>query len=263
MQRRGRVQVKKNTRFFMQTIEIRTAQNVVIEYELASLRERLLAFLIDLIIIGAILLMLQIILFSPLNRYAGYYEFLEVIMGFAYLGSFFLYHFLSEMLADGQSWGKKSMGIKVVRIDGQEPGLSDYMLRAAFHLVDTLSTLGILGILLILSSGKNQRLGDMTANTTVIRLRHNLRFRLEDILNIHTREDYEPQYPEVRQLSEQDMLLIKSTISRYRAYRNEAHREAVQRLAAHLVELLDLPEEPTNKIEFLNTLLRDYIVITR
>ena len=247
----------------MQTIEIRTTQNVVIEYELAPLRERILAFLIDLLILTAIYIAVYLAVISPLARFASGASFFNAVLGFLAIGGFFLYHFLSEMLAGGQTWGKKSMGIKVVRLDGQEPGLSDYLLRAAFHLVDTIFSSGILACLLILSSGKNQRLGDMTANTTVIRLRHNLRFRLEDILSIDTREHYEPQYPEVRQLSEQDMLLIKNTLNRYRTYRNPAHQEAVRQLSAHLAQLLGLPEEPQDKIEFLKTLLRDYIVITR
>ena len=247
----------------MQTIDIRTTQNVVIEYELAPLRERIFAFFIDLIILLAFYLVFFLAIVMPMLRSAGESPMIGAIISLGFIGGFLLYHLLSEVLADGQSWGKKSMGIKVVRLDGQEPGLSDYLLRAVFHVVDTLFSGGILAILLILSSDKNQRLGDMTANTTVIRVRHNLRFRLEDILNINTLENYEPQYPEVRQLSEKDMLLIKNVVSRYRTYKNDAHREVVIQLVAHLTQLLGLPEAPRDKIGFLKTLIRDYIVITR
>ena len=117
--------------------------------------------------------------------------------------------------------------------------------------------------LMISSSNKNQRLGDMTANTTVIRIKFNLRFRLEDILKINTLEDYEPTYPEVRRLSEKDMLLIKTIISRYRKYRNKAHQEVIDELVQNLVQLLDIVETPRDKIAFLKTLIRDYIVLTR
>ncbi len=247
----------------MKTIDIRTTQNVIIEYELAPLRERVFAFFIDLVILGAFYFFLFLTLLNTLLRslesspLVGRAVYLMLVCGFM------AYHLLSEVLADGQSWGKKAMGLKVVRLDGQEPGLTDYLLRAVFHVVDSLFSIGILGALLISSSDKNQRLGDMTANTTVIRIRHNLRFRLEDILNINTLENYEPQYPEVRQLSEEDMLFIKNTVSRFRAYQNAAHQEAVNQLVAHLTALLDLPEEPRDKIGFLRTLIRDYIVITR
>ena len=59
------------------------------------------------------------------------------------------------------------------------------------------------------------------------------------------------------------MLLIKSIITRSRLYRNKAHREVVDDLVVRLKDELDLEKMPPNKIEFLKTLIRDYIVLTR
>lgn len=248
----------------MQTIDIRTTQNVTIEYELASLRERILAFIIDMTIVSVLAGILYLMLASALSG-PGFESnmALGIISALLPIGGFMLYQLLSEVLADGQSWGKKSMGIKVVRLDGQEPGLSDYLLRAVFHIVDTFFSVGIMAALMISSSAKNQRFGDMTANTTVIRVKHSLRFKLLDILKINSLDDYEPYYPEVRQLSEQDMLLIKNIIARYRTYPNQAHQEVVNQLVEKLKIELDLDEVPRNKIDFLKTLIRDYIVLTR
>ena len=248
----------------MQTIDIRTTQNVTIEYELASLRERIIAFFIDGVIVGAMYIVLFLSLITTLQR--SIFEsgiIFYVVNVLLPIGGLISYHLLSEVLANGQSWGKRSMGIRVVRLDGQEPGLSDYLLRAIFHIVDTLASIGVLGALLISSSDKNQRLGDMTANTTVIREKHSLQFRLSDILRIDSREDYVPMYPEVRQLTEKDMLLIKNTITRVRAYPNRAHQDVLDQLVTKLMNVLDIAEEPKNKIEFLKTLIRDYIVLTR
>ena len=244
----------------MQTIEIRTTQNVTIEYELASLRERFFSFFIDGLIVGSFYFVLVMIMSNTLGDIL--YE-NPVLIWLLMVGMFIFYQLFSEILADGQSWGKKAMGIKVVRLDGKEPNLSDYLLRASFHMIDSVVSLGILAALMISSSNKNQRLGDMTANTTVIRIKFNLRFRLEDILKINTLEDYEPTYPEVRQLSEKDMLLIKTIISRYRKHRNNAHQVVVNELVGKLVEQLDIAEPPRDKIAFLKTLIRDYIVLTR
>ncbi|MBK7871158.1 MAG: RDD family protein [Saprospiraceae bacterium] len=247
----------------MQTIDIRTTQNVTIEYELASLRERALAFLVDGLIVLAIYYLLLILMIgafgdSLLGGMLGGF-----IYGLLPIVGFMAYQFFSEIFANGQSWGKKALGIKVVRVDGAEPGLSDYFLRAIFHMIDSLASLGVLAALLISSSPKNQRLGDMTANTTVIKARTQARFRLEDILKISSIENYQPVYPEVRRLSEQDMLLIKHLIARYRQYPNPAHEQAVDEAVVHLTTLLDISDKPKNKIEFLKTLIRDYIVLTR
>ena len=65
-----------------------------------------------------------------------------------------------------------------MRLDGREPGLSDYLLRAVFHLVDSILSAGIVAAILVSTSAKNQRLGDLTANTTVIRTRHSRQFKL-------------------------------------------------------------------------------------
>ena len=124
-------------------------------------------------------------------------------------------------------------------------------------MVDTFLSFGALASLLISSSNKSQRLGDMTANTTVIKLKSSLRFQLEDILKINTIDNYEPTYEQVRQLSEKDMLLIKTIISRYRQYPNEAHQKVIKDLTNHISDLLGIVEPPGDKIAFLKTLIRD------
>jgi len=248
----------------MPSIEIRTTQNVVIEYELATLRERGLALAIDWVIVLAIYIVVFLSLQSAFSGGAeGDQTGLYLIESLLPAAVFILYQLLSEVLAGGQSWGKRSMGIRVVRLDGRQPAFGDYLLRAVFHIVDSITSVGILAALLISTSSKNQRLGDLTANTTVIRVRNYRRFKLEDILSINTLEDYQPRYPAVKQLSEQDMLLVKNVVSRYQTYRNDAHREVVNELVDRLRQLLNIEEVPNDKIGFLKTLIRDYIVLTR
>lgn len=248
----------------MQTIEIRTTQNVTIEYELASLRDRMMAYFIDFLIVSVVYFFLVILLFnifpnSMMESNSG----LSFIFAFLPVGFFLSYQLFSEIFSNGQSWGKKSIGIRVVRVDGQEPSLGDYLLRAVFLIVDVMMSIGTIAIILISSSPKRQRLGDLTANTTVIRSKQAMQFRLGDILKISSLEDYEPQYLQVRKLSESDMLLIKNAVFRYQKYRNPAHGDVIRDLVAHLQDILEIEEKPKNKVEFLKTLIRDYIVLTR
>ncbi|MEM0991622.1 MAG: RDD family protein [Bacteroidota bacterium] len=250
----------------MQTIDIKTTQNVAIEYELASLRDRFFATVIDVLIVRAIYYALFFLIVSA--YFSGFLDESSdwLIMLFTWLLPivfFLLYQFCSELFADGQSWGKKAMKIKVVKVDGSESSLGDHLIRAVFYLVDLSLCIGIVGALSILSSKRKQRIGDYAANTAVVRLRSSISFELKDILNIDSIEGYEPTYPQVRQLSEQDMLLIKNTIARYQTHRNEAHRAIILQLTKRLEQLLDVPESPNPKIDFLKTLIRDYIVLTR
>lgn len=247
----------------MQTIDLRTTQNVTIEYELATLGERMLAVIVDLIVVSIGYFLLAAIISAAFD--ISWLGAQGNIFGFVMpLVCFLIYNFLYEMLSHGQTLGKKALSIQVVRLDGEEPAPGDYLLRSVFYFVDLLATAGILGALLISSSPKRQRLGDMTAGTGVIKMRSLSRFGLGDILRISSLENYEPAYPAVRQFSEEDMLLIKNTIARSQRYPNDANRKLLHQLAVQLGKQLEAPPEASrNATEFLKTLIRDYIVLTR
>ena len=243
------------------TIEIRTTQNVTIEYELAGLRERVLAWLLDtaIVVFGYYLLVVLIMmLFGGLGNWWG------VFWGLMSFLVYFLYHILFEILRRGQSPGKIALGIKVVRLDGKDPEWSDVTLRALLQLVDSVFSLGLIGGLLIKTTSKAQRLGDMAANTTLIKLNSaNQTFRLVDILNISSLQNYQPVHTQVRNLSESDMIFVKTVLTRLNTYPNQAHEELVEDLVTKLMPLLGVEKRPLNRVEFLKTLLKDYIVLTR
>jgi len=242
------------------TIEITTTQNVTIEYELAPLRERMLAWLLDLVIVvlGYILAyQFFSLLFGGISDGAIAFFLLPLLL-------YFLYNIFFEIWNSGQSPGKMVMNTKVVRLDGKDPEWSDVVLRSLLQLIDSLFSAGVVGVLLIKTTGKSQRFGDMAANTTVIRLyTSHLAYRLEDILSISSLESYQPVFPQVRQLSERDMIFIKNVLGRRQKYPNQAHEEVLEDLVTHLMPLLGIEQRPANRPEFLKTLLRDYIVLTR
>lgn len=242
----------------MRTIEINTTQNVTIEYELATFRDRFFAFFIDSCILNFGLI---ILFFGWLWVFSGSDEtyFLYLVI----LPIYLFYTLSNEIWFNGQTPGKMAIGIKVAKINGKEPVISDYLIRWAFRLIDIWFSSGTIAAVLVNSTQRGQRLGDMLAHTTVIKVRASLNIGIGDVLRINTRENYDPLYPQVRNLSEQDMLLIKSTIERMKKYNNNAHREALDMLVEKLKNLLEINETPKDKIAFLKTLLNDYIVLTR
>jgi uncharacterized RDD family membrane protein YckC len=244
------------------TVEITTTQHVVIEYELAALRDRLLALLLDLTVtfVGWLLIMLFVLLLDINNVSEAFAIYLSV----GWIVAFFLYHTISNNLMDGRTLGKSALGIKIVRLDGKKPKWMDYLLRSMLYFLDLLASSGLVGAILIKITPKAQRLGDIAANTTVVKVISSAgRFSLRDILNISTIENYNPVYPQVRQLSEQDMILIKNALARQSRFRNEAHEYALETLADHIGRVLRIEPRPHGAKDFLRTLLRDYIVLTR
>jgi len=82
----------------------------------------------------------------------------------------FLYFIFLEGFA-GATLGKKLLGLRVVQINGERPGLVKGAIRNLLRLVDGLPAFNLVGILLILHSAERARFGDRVAGTRVIRLR--------------------------------------------------------------------------------------------
>ncbi len=242
----------------MSKIDITTTQNVTIEYELAPLSERIFAYMIDAVVMFGIILLLWSI-FIPSTGY--FYQ--SAVFYLVLLPVFLFYSLASEVFMNGQSLGKKIFGIKVVKLNGEEASLNDYIIRWTFRMVDIYFSFGTLASLLIGSSSKHQRLGDILANTAIIKVKSSFHLRLNDILKINSLENYEVTYPSVRQFSEKDMLLIKTTISRFQRFPNVAHKETLNNLVKNVSEKMQIKEKPKDKVQFLKTLIRDYIVLTR
>src|SRR5690606_21050190 len=83
---------------------------------------------------------------------------------------FLLYHPLFEILMNGQSPGKRQMKIKVVSLDGSSPTIGGYLMRWLFRLVEVFMLRGAVAMVTIAANGKGQRLGDIAAGTTVVKL---------------------------------------------------------------------------------------------
>ncbi|HEY6975620.1 MAG TPA: RDD family protein, partial [Chitinophagaceae bacterium] len=95
----------------MAVISITTSQNIELEYDLASLGERIVATIIDLVILVGYVIIIG--MFTNLSngldyKYGWVYLFLFLPVTF--------YSLLCETFLNGQSVGKKVMGVKVVSL---------------------------------------------------------------------------------------------------------------------------------------------------
>lgn len=243
----------------MRTIDITTTQNVTIQYELADLKDRFFAWLIDVVIwVVSIFILLMIFNMMPYSErkttYFVYFVVFPIIL---------FYTLVSEILLNGQTVGKMALKLRVVKLNGRQPSLSDYLFRWAFRCLDIYFSLGALAAVLVSSSSRAQRMGDIVSNTVVVRVVPQLNFRLADIMRINTVDNYEPKYPEVKRFSEEDMLLVKQTLERARKYPNLAHKKAVQLVVQRLSDQMGIEPPTTDYLGFLKTLVSDYIVLTR
>lgn len=229
----------------MQSVNIRTTQNVAIDYQIAGLGDRILAAVIDTIIQA----MYAIAVFSVLAEI----QFLDTwIMISAYLPIFF-YHLICEAAFNGQSFGKKQMNIKVVRLDGTPPTLGGYILRWILRPIDITLFSGGLAVLFIALTDNAQRLGDMAARTTVIKEAKDVKVTSHQLIN-NLKSDYQPQFPEAKLLGDKEVNIIKEALNANKQSANIKPVLAVTRkVKQHLNVETDMPD-----IKFLYTILKDY-----
>jgi uncharacterized RDD family membrane protein YckC len=244
----------------MKTVDIKTTQNVPITYELAPARDRIVAFVLDSVfksIATGILAILLTTIFN-LNETSGI-----LLFGFLIFPIITFYTLFFEIILNGQTPAKKMMRIKVIKLNGKQAQVQDYLLRWVFRLVDIYLTAGISGVMMIVSSPTSQRAGDLLSNTIVIKSDARIAISLKEILRIDSRSSYIPQYPGIKAFREEDIILIKSTLDRFAKYRNEAHNNAVAELSRVVADRLGVAAPPSDKVVFLKTLIKDYIVLTR
>lgn len=236
-------------------VTVETTQNVAIHYEVASIGERILAVIVDYaIIVAYIFLIIELI--DAFNLEGGFGDVGALVF---YLPLFF-YDPVCEIFFNGQSFGKKAMRIRVVKLDGSEPTLGSYLLRWMLRLVDSFPPpLYMVGLFVVAVSGKGQRLGDMAAGTTVIKLKP--RVLLEDVLMPERESSYTPRYLEVTKLSDRDIAIIRDV---WTASRKQSTRATVNALATRVATVIGVDEAlvAQSPDAFLETVIRDYAYLT-
>lgn len=243
----------------MKFVDIITAQKVEISYPLATTMQRVFAFGIDFFIMA----------FAYSLVYVSIYSFdLEedtiLIIGLILaMPIIIFYSLLSEVFLNGQSLGKKVLQLRVVKLVGGEPAFFDYAIRWVFKPIDIWMSMGTIAAVLVSSSPRNQRLGDMLAGTTVIKIRPDREYHLSEVEKILERDNYVVTYPGVVQFTEKQMLLVKETYDKALQINNPAHKEAFKEMVNRLIEQLELARVDETREQFVRTLLRDYIYLTR
>ena len=147
------------------TIAIPTPEGVALELPLAGLGSRFVAITIDIVLRLLVLAAVAIVL-----AVAGTPGSTNAIV-FALLGFFLLfgYDVLFEVLAGGRTPGKRWSGLRVVRSGGQPVTLAPSATRNILRIADWLPASYLIGATAIVVSRRNQRLGDMAADTLVVR----------------------------------------------------------------------------------------------
>jgi len=241
----------------MEKIKIPTSFNIDLEFETPEFHKRLFAWVIDFAIIYAY----SIIFRYVMAQFSAGHKLSDNNMPFLYNMSavylllyvpILIYHLFFETVMNGQSIGKKIIGIKVIGENGGRPAIHQYLIRWLLRPVDFALTLCLGGLLSVILSKKNQRLGDMAAGTLIIKTK--IETDIDDTVFFELSDEYKPRFKEVMRLSDRDMNTIKGVLNNCKRYNTFDVAARMSEKIRSVLNILDY-QEP---VEFLETLLKDY-----
>jgi uncharacterized RDD family membrane protein YckC len=265
----------------MAAIKVPTSFNIDVEFEIPEFYRRLVALLLD-VLVQFIYLKIAWEIFKAI---ASQYNFNHVDAGYdlsAIALLFFLpimiYHIVLEITMNGQSIGKKIMGIRVVHENGGRSSISQFVIRWLLRVSDlwivmlffllisapyqgnaetifiTIAGCAFLltDIILVISSAKSQRLGDILAHTILIRT--NRQASIEETVFQEVADSYVPSFPQIMRLSDRDINAIKSILE---TARKKGDYEMAEAASKKIQQHLSI-QSSMSPFEFLDTLLKDY-----
>jgi uncharacterized RDD family membrane protein YckC len=212
-------------------IHIDTPENVVFGYNVAGMGSRFLAGLLDMILIIVLILAANISLYLflravDISAWSWLGTWLWAVFGLLTFIIFWGYYIFFEMIWNGQSPGKRKVGLRVIRMDGSPITFTESLIRNFIRLFDFLPAYYGVGVVTMFINSQTRRLGDLAAGTLVV---HDRPVKL-DSLGRSTNWEMESwtnyplpgaigQYP-VERLSQQDLQIIESFLLRRKQLAN-------------------------------------------
>jgi uncharacterized RDD family membrane protein YckC len=244
-----------------ETFDIQTPENVAFGYQIAGIGSRFLASLLDTVLV-VLLQVVILIVVTLIIRAVDATAFSEQISTWVYavfgmVAAIFYwgYYIFFEMLWNGQSPGKRWVGLRVIRGDGTPITLSESLIRNLARLVDFLPAAYGIGVVTMFIDKQSRRLGDLAAGTLVVQDRAQI--TMQDLAvkrTVHLRPWANVSldgFP-IERLTNNDLHLIEDFLLR----RDQlTHREqlAIQILNT-LHQRLGLPLPTLSKLEAEDTL---------
>ena len=223
-----------------------TGQYVRLQPTVASVGDRIFAQILDWIVLLAyIMLAVWIGIEGKINNDWYFMVALGIVPLF--------YTIFCEIFNQGQSIGKMIMKMQVVKLDGSRPTLSSYLMRWLLYIVDGPTT-SFLGLLVMVLTRNNQRLGDLAAGTVVIKKQKYKKIQISLDEFDYLQKNYTPRYPQASDLSLEQIEIITRTLS----IRQNDFQQRVKVLAEKVRQKLNIQQQETDDAAFLHRIVRDY-----
>jgi uncharacterized RDD family membrane protein YckC len=231
-------------------VKSQTPESVELEFILAGVGNRTYALVIDYLIWGSTLFLILIgwaFLYSQITwlQSPSIRLWLGAIQLLILFGVYIGYFVLFETLWRGQTPGKRHVKIRVIRDDGRNVGIQQSILRSLLRPIDDLFCLGLL---LIMFTAQEKRLGDWVAGTISIQEGQAVTDR--EIVLSPEASDLATRLIEIGQvfrLTPDEFATIRSYLYRYPALSLASKNQVSDRLAQQLLERIELADRPPTR----------------
>ncbi len=243
------------------TLKIDTPENVTFDYDVAGIGSRFLATLIDtaLIFLAQLLLLGLLFLVATLvfsmdisgSELSSWAFAVIGIISFLFLWGYYIFF---EIVWNGQTPGKRRVGLRVIRVDGTPITASEAIIRNLVRIIDLLPTAYGVGVVTMFINSNSRRVGDLAAGTIVVR-DHATKY-LVDISpagsatgHVWAAANDVPEGFPFEKLSQHELQIIEEFLARQWDLSNR--RPLAQHILASIVTRLGIPHDsiPYNRAD--------------
>lgn len=239
-------------------LNIDTPENVAFGYEVAGIGSRFLAALVDTLLILVLQLVVNLtLLFLASVLFGSLFEQEDTLLfwflalfGFIAFALLWGYYIFFELSWNGQSPGKRWVGLRVIRTDGTPITLTESIIRNLVRLIDFLPAYYGVGVVVMFINDQARRLGDLAAGTLVVRERANV--TLESLaakpppLQLNLPASTPPLDLPIDRLTPRDIQMAEAFLHRRDEFTNRL--ALARRLAQTLNERMALPPRPLSNL---------------
>jgi uncharacterized RDD family membrane protein YckC len=244
---------------------VETPEQVDLAYDVAGVGSRALAALIDHLLVG-IVIAVGVALLALLGNRLGLTSFLLIIT-LVVFGSLFVlcgYYVAFEVLWNGQTPGKRALGLRMVHVSGRPISFGASAVRNLLRLVDFLPAAYGVGFLVMFFDKRARRLGDMAAGAMAVRQRDALTLDslMQPINRPVVRSVANITIPNLHALQRSDMDLVQSFVRRRAVLAPDARQRVAQQVLVPVQARLGYPIT-TEPEAFLVQLAAEYEALER
>jgi uncharacterized RDD family membrane protein YckC len=241
-----------------ESLQIDTPENVAFDYHVAGIGSRFVAALVDTLLI----VILQVLIFGTLililvntgldlesSSFSAWLIGIFGLISFLFLWGYYIFF---EMLWNGQSPGKRWLGLRVIRMDGTPISLTESLIRNLVRIVDFLPAAYGFGVVTMFINSQSRRLGDLAAGTLVVHENAPISVQALGVMQVNAwhKMSLKPvsatDFP-VERLNSQEVHLIEEFLQRHEEMQ---HRQQLAfQILSRLYQRAALPLESMDRME--------------